>query len=158
GSPLFFVSYARGNPIRLPSSPKDPDEHVVRFFGDLVTHVNELVSPPTGVDVGFIDRSIDGGERWEDELLAAARTCQVFVPLISPPYHRSDWCMHEWEPCASRRIHNRDPAKLGSETAIVPVSWVPTDLDSLPELIRNIQMFAPEGLPAKNMAAIYRDY
>ena len=156
GSPLFFVSYARGSRVPTPAPPKDPDEHVLRFFGDLVTHVNELVSPPTGVDIGFIDRSIDGGERWRDELLSAARTCQVFVPLISPKYPRSEWCMREWETFALRKIHKRDPTSLGSETAIVPVNWVPTNLGSLPGMIQDIQFFVPEGLPVGTMAENYR--
>jgi hypothetical protein len=156
-SPLFFVSYARVKDIRLPAPVADRDEFVMRFFTDLSLNVNELVSPPTGIDPGFIDRFIGGGERWELELLEAANTCQVFVPLISPSYLRSEWCLREWEVFAARRVVARDPAAAGHETAIVPVVWVPTELSTMPATVQRIQLFSPEGLPDPQLAAQYRE-
>jgi TIR domain len=156
-SPLFFLSYARQNPIELPTPPGDRDRHAVRLFSDLSVHVNELVSPPTGVDPGFIDRSIRGGQWWEPDLLEAARTCQVFVPLISPSYVRSAWCMREWATFAGRRVVKVAPVHVKHETAIVPVIWVRTEDSLLPAKIQAIQRFLPEGLPDPRMAALYRE-
>jgi TIR domain len=156
-SPLFFISYARQNSLQLPMPPGERDRHAVRLFGDLSLHVNELVSPPTGVDPGFIDRSIRGGQWWEPDLLDAARTCQVFIPLISPSYVQSEWCTRELETFAARRVVRVAPAHVSHETAILPVIWVRTEETLLPAKIRAIQQFSPEGLPDPRMAALYRE-
>lgn len=154
-SPVFFVSYARVRDIPLPAPATDRDEFVMRFFTDLSLNVNELVSPPIGVDPGFIDRAIAGGDRWEPELLQAAGTCQVFVPLISPSYLRSEWCMREWALFSARRVIARDTGVPDHTSAIVPVIWVPTERSAMPPDIRGIQGFAPEGLADPRIGAEY---
>jgi hypothetical protein len=157
GSPLLLLSYGRGGQRRLPMARTPPDAQVMRLYTDLSVHVNELLSPPTGIDVGFIDRSIDLGGRWRLELSEAVGSCQVFVPLISPSYLRSEWCNWEWNAFAERTVHKRIPTASDHESAIVPVIWVPTRPEHLPPHMQNIQLFSPEPLPGTVIARQYED-
>ncbi|MCG5465987.1 TIR-like protein FxsC [Micromonospora sp. MED01] len=149
-TPLFFVSYSRPQIRRAGNTPQ---EYLSRFFDDLSTHVSELVGLPTGVDPGFMDSSLGGGERWTPELLRAAGTCQVFIPLVSSSFISSTWCAMEWHAFARRQIEPRVPGSSAHETAIVPVNWSPTTEASLPPSIRAIQRFSPTALPDDNTVA-----
>lgn len=149
-SPLFFLSYSRPTVRRAGNNPQ---EYVCRFFDDLSTHVSELVGLPTGVDPGFMDSTLSGGERWTPELLNAAGTCQVFIPLVSSAFLSSAWCAMEWHAFARRRIEPRSPGASAHETAIVPVNWSPTAEASLPPSIRAIQRFSPTAIPDDNTVA-----
>jgi hypothetical protein len=128
----------------------------MRLFDELSDHVSELVGRPTGADPGFMDRALDGGERWTRELLTAAGTCQVFIPLISKPYVDSEWCGTEWDAFSRRRIVRRADGSTDHETGIVPVTWAPTDAESLPAVVRDIQRFSPGGMPDPDIAAQYQ--
>ncbi|MEV0152339.1 TIR-like protein FxsC [Micromonospora sp. NPDC050686] len=142
-APLFFLSYSR--PHRAAGGPFD---YVPQFFEDLSVHVSELVGPEPGVDPGFMDSTMAGGQRWNPELLRAAGTCQVFVPLLSSALLGSDWCGREWHAFSRRRVVPRSPGFSAHETAIVPVNWSPTHEVDLPKVIRDIQRFSPTPMPA----------
>ncbi|MFI6240974.1 hypothetical protein ACIBEF_13955 [Micromonospora sp. NPDC050795] len=75
----------------------EPAEYVSRFFEGLSVHVSEQVGPVTGANAGFLDTSTADGERWSPEMLQAAGTCQVFVPLVSSALLGSAWCGREQE-------------------------------------------------------------
>ncbi|MGC4756361.1 TIR-like protein FxsC [Micromonospora trifolii] len=152
-APLFFVSYSRAPVGRATGKPA---EYVSRFFEDLSVHVSELVGPVTGVDAGFLDSSIAGGERWSPELLQAAGTCQVFVPLVSSALLGSDWCGREWDAFSRRRITPRHSSASVHETAIVPVTWSPTNGTALPRVLRDIQRFTPTAMPDPDIAVHYQ--
>lgn len=77
------------------------------------------------------------------------------MPLISPSYLRSEWCMREWALFSARRVVPREPGAPGNASAIVPVIWVPTDRSQMPEELRGIQEFAPHGLANPRIAAEY---
>ncbi|GAA2648175.1 TIR-like protein FxsC [Paractinoplanes durhamensis] len=156
-APVFFVSYAHVRDLRLPAPPADRDGFVLRFFSDLSLNVNELLSPPIGVDPGFIDRTIGGGDRWRPELLEAAVTCQVLVPLLSPAYLQSQWCARELKLFTARRVIARATGMPGHVSAVVPVLWVPTERSGMPAVIREFQHFDPLGLAKPELAADYRD-
>src|SRR5262249_44305869 len=127
-APLFFLSYAHVTPPRHSQvGPHEGNRHAMRLFDELSDHVSGLVGRPTGANPGFIDRAVDGGERWTWELLTAAGTCQVFIPLISKPYVDSEWCGTEWDAFSRRRIVRRADGSTDHETGIVPVTWAPTD-------------------------------
>ncbi|SCE74551.1 TIR domain-containing protein [Micromonospora coriariae] len=152
-APLFFLSYSLP-PIHWVTG--NPAENISRFYKDLSVHVSELVGPVTGVDPGFLDSSIAGGERWSPELLQAAGTCQVFVPLVSSTLLGSDWCGREWDAFARRRIVPRSGASSAHETAIVPVTWSPTNGTPLPRVLRDIQRFSPTAMPDPDIAVHYQ--
>ncbi|RZT76970.1 TIR domain-containing protein [Micromonospora violae] len=151
-APLFFISYS-GAPVGRATG--QPAEHLSRFFVDLSVHVSELVGPVTGVDAGFLDTSIAGGEQWSPELLQAAGTCQVFVPLVSSALILSDWCGREWDAFSRRRVTPRHSSASVHETAIVPVTWSSTSGMALPRVLRDIQRFTPTA-PDPGIAAHYQ--
>ncbi|MBQ0897071.1 toll/interleukin-1 receptor domain-containing protein [Micromonospora sp. U56] len=151
-SPLFFLSYSRATVRRAVSHPH---QYVRRFFDDLSTHVSELVGLPTGVDPGFMDSSLGGGERWTPELLHAAGTCQVFIPLVSSSFISSTWCAMEWHAFAQRRVEPRRHGVSAYETAIVPITWSPTAHAELPRMIRDIQRFSPAAIPDPDIPLQY---
>ena len=143
--PIFFLSYAQARPIRTSQAgPRDLNQYVVRLFDDLSMHVDQLVGSPTGVDPGFMDRSMQGGTRWVPEVFAAAGTCHVFVPLISSGYVESPWCAREWDAFSRRNVVRRPSNSSGSRTAILPVTWSRMQQDQLPSVVRELQFFLPQ--------------
>ncbi|WP_370151209.1 TIR-like protein FxsC [Streptacidiphilus sp. EB129] len=159
--PLFFLSYAH-----IPSSgadDEDPNLWVQKFFRKLCAEIMQLTALPADPPVGFMDRGMEWGERWPHRLSEALSTCQVFVPLYSPRYFRSGPCGQEWHCFASRAVRARDGS--GSATAIVPVTWVRTALDTMPPAARELH-FAPnefgpayedEGLLALSKLGRFKD-
>lgn len=144
--PIFFLSYARARSIRSSAGPHDVNRFVVRLFDDLSRYVDQLLGPPTGVDPGFMDRSMEGGTRWAPEVLAAAGTCHVFIPLISSRYVESKWCAREWDAFSRRNVVRRLADSSGNKTAILPVRWSPMREDKLPPMVRELQFFLPQQL------------
>ncbi len=136
--PIFFLSYAPARPIRTSRpGPRDVNRSVVRLFDDLSMHVDQLLGSPTGVGPGFMDRSMEGGTRWAPEVLEAAGTCHVFIPLISLSYVESTWCAMEWDAFWQRNVIRRPSDSSGSQTAILPVTWLPMRKTSCPRRCRN---------------------
>jgi len=155
--PIFFLSYAQARPIRtLQASPHDVNRFVVRLFNDLSMHVDQLVGSPTGVDPGFMDRSMEGGTKWALEVLTAVGTCHVFIPLISSRYVESTWCAMEWDAFWRRDVIRRPSDSSGSRTAILPVTWSPMLEDQLPPAVRELQFFLPQQLTDPNIAQLRR--
>ncbi|MDQ2879749.1 MAG: TIR-like protein FxsC [Actinomycetota bacterium] len=153
--PIFFLSYAQARPIRSPAGPHDVNRSVVRLFEDLSMHVDQLVGSPTGVDPGFMDRSMESGTRWTSGVLTAVGTCHVFIPLISTGYVESRWCAMEWDAFSSRNVVRRPSNSSGSRTAILPVTWSPMLGDQLPPAVRELQFFLPQQLKDPNIAQRY---
>ena len=154
-APLFFLSYRHGHRISH-GLPHDMNRHFAKFFTDLSENVAELVSLPIGIDPGFMDRSIDSGKRWTNELLEALGTCQIFVSLLSGPYFTSPWCGMEWCAFTQRNVHSRATGRLSGETAIVPVVWAaPLPDDRMPEVVKDVQRFSPSRLPDTDINAQY---
>lgn len=153
--PVFFLSHAR-----VPSSrdafanPRTSDWPVNRLFEDLSTHVAQLVSLPVGVDPGFLDVDMDGGTRWAPELLTAVGTCQVFVPLLSANYLRSEWCAKEWDAFSRRTVRPRLPTPSRNKTSILPVTWVPMT-GAMPTQVSELQLFRPQRLQNPGIARRY---
>ena len=131
------------------------NQPVVRLFDDLSMHVDQLVGSPTGVDPGFMDRSMVGGTRWAPEVLAAAGTCHVFIPLISSGYVESRWCAKEWDVFSGRNVGRRPSDSSGNKTAILPVIWSPMLEDQLPPVVRELQFFLPQQLKDPDIAQRY---
>lgn len=152
GSP-FFLSYARVNESSARAG--DADELVERFFHDLQENVGELISPPAAVPVGFMDRGVEAGMLWTDELIRAVGTCQVLVALLSVRYLRSDWCRMEWHAFTQRIVRPRmELAASPTQGCIVPVIWAP--VPSLPDHISLRQIFSPRREPNRNAPIQYQ--
>lgn len=144
--PIFFFSYAR--PARLPANAggidNDPAKEVNRFFTDLTNNVNQLVPVPAGADVGFMDRKIEAGVEWHDELFRNLGVARVFVALLSAQYLEiSKWCPMEWDYFCRRQVRLREGAPpRPNATAVIPVLWAPV-VSRMPSTVQRVQQFSP---------------
>ncbi|SCF48591.1 TIR domain-containing protein [Micromonospora matsumotoense] len=155
-APVFFLSYARTR-NRVAAPPRDTNQKVFQLFVDLSDHVVELLGLGPGRTAGFMDRMLDGGQLWTDDLAFAAGHCQVFIPLISPQYLRSQWCAREWDAFTRRRAVPRPDAEPSAgETSVIPVNWSVVDRRQVPDVVSRRQMFAPTRLPS-DIAPQYHD-
>ncbi|MFC8619660.1 TIR-like protein FxsC [Micromonospora purpureochromogenes] len=156
GAPVFFLSYARTK-NRVAAPPRDTNSKVFQLFVDLSDHVVELLGLPPGRPAGFMDRMIDGGQLWTEDLAFAAGHSQVFIPLISPQYLNSAWCAREWDAFARRRFTLRPgAAATPGETPIIPVNWSVVERHRVPPVVSQRQMFTPTRLPS-DIAPQYHD-
>ncbi len=83
----------------------------------------------------FIDRkAIQPGHRWPNRLRDAIKTSKCLVPVWSPSYFQSHWCMSEWRSFCEREevlgINNT------SESLIVPI--LHNDGDFFPQDAKDI--------------------
>jgi|HubBroStandDraft_1064217.scaffolds.fasta_scaffold199394_2 hypothetical protein len=147
-APVFFLSYAH-SPPRVGSG--DHDRTIVKFFNDLSENVAELVSIAPGSSLGFMDRSMEVGVNWTQQLLTAVGTCRVFVAMLSPRYFRSSWCSQEWFAFSQRRVANSEHG--GS--AIVPVIWAPFPEEQIPNAARKVQRFSPHDIREPGVGQLY---
>lgn len=77
---------------------------VERLFLPLFAHyLSEEVAGRAGARI-FCDVGIESGVAWPDELRSKlARSC-VLVPLLSPKYFESDWCIEEFGHMRAREL------------------------------------------------------
>jgi len=157
-APLFFLSYGSVKPLANPAAEQtDLNRNAIRLFHDLSVHVVELLGLPAGTDPGFMDQTFGGGEPWRAEILRAVGTCQVFIPLVSPLLIRSEWCAKEWHAFTRRNTTRLDGGTAQTrQTSVIPVIWTPSELANWPPVIRDIQVFAPNGLPDAAVLGRYR--
>lgn len=149
-TPLFFLSYAHAT---------KGQGRLVRFFNELSENVAELVSRKAGSDPGYMDRSMEVGNRWAGNLLEAIGTCQVFVALLSGPYFESTWCSMEWFAFSQRPVTRRLDAAVSHQTAFVPVVWAaPLPSGLTPTAVKEVQQFSPNALPDVDLAGLYREH
>lgn len=154
-APVFFLSYARvarraGEPAR------DVNEKRHQFFLALSDHIHELMGLEAGSRPGFIDDSMDGGQVWTEELAFAIGHCQVFVPLLSQRYLRSEWCAREWDAFTRRPVvPNSKVMGAGKGTSVIPVIWTVVQHADIPLKISRVQRFAPTGLPSGTVEDMY---
>ncbi|MBQ1075615.1 toll/interleukin-1 receptor domain-containing protein [Micromonospora sp. C31] len=155
-APVFFLSYARTK-NRVAAPPRDTNQKVFQLFVDLSDHVVELLGLDPGRTAGFMDRLLDGGQVWTEDLAFAAGHCQVFIPLISPQYLNSAWCAKEWHAFTRRQVLHRPGAgQSAGETPVIPVNWSVVDSRRLPAVVSRRQMFNPTRLPP-DIAPQYHD-
>jgi FxsC-like protein len=89
-------------------------------------------------EAGFMDRENKLGSEWSPELMAALKSCRVFVPLYSSRYFESDNCGREWFAFAQREVMHR--AQGGEAVdAIVPGLWHKLDREKIPEVAQSFQ-------------------
>lgn len=125
----FFFSYTRAN----------NDPYLQTFFQDLQEEVRQRRGLPAGAQVGFFDqRSIELGDAWDDDIVAALQTCKVMVSLASPAYFNSDYCGREWalfrRRCQAAAAGGVVPPLLKS------VVWIEFPLDRLPAEVQGCQL------------------
>ncbi|TDE38722.1 TIR-like protein FxsC [Actinomadura sp. 6K520] len=135
--PHFFLSYARPR-----YRPEDNDRWVTKFFNDLcqdISHATGALNP------GFMDKQIDVGTEWPDQLADALANCRVFVALFSPAYFTSEYCGREW--AAFLKRYHAQTAGLDTPPAIIPALWTRMEMTEIPESLHNLQNIPP-GFPS----------
>lgn len=151
-APVFFLSYAHVG--------RGQQSLLAGFFDDLSENVAQLVSRPPGVDpgyMGYVDRSMIGGNLWAPELLQAIGTCQVFVALLSASYFASAWCGQEWFAFSRRKVVRISDNGPELQSAVIPVVWAaPLPPDQTPAVVADVQRFSPSGL--SNIDDVSRRY
>jgi hypothetical protein len=80
----------------------------------------------------FIDRQMDVGIPWPDQLATSLRKSRLLVPVLSAPYFNSAWCTAEWGSMEERE------AVSGTQGLIFPVVFA--DGVSFPQQVRNRQL------------------
>jgi hypothetical protein len=112
-----FISYRRkGNPhnwVRNHFYPRLKD-----YLAD------QLPEDP----VLFIDEGMEVGSVWPDRLEEALVRTRILVPVLSPQYFRSPWCLAEWHSMAERE------RLLGHQGLIYPVLF--SDSENFPSFAR----------------------
>jgi FxsC-like protein len=134
--PYFFLSYAR-TPKRDPSDRSDPDRWVYKLYTDLCDEILQLTDVQPD-EAGFMDRENKLGAEWSPELIAALKSCRVFVPLYSRRYFESDNCGREWFAFAKREVMHRAEGGEAAD-AIVPALWHRMDREQIPEVAQSFQ-------------------
>ena len=132
----FFFSYASVD------RSKDPNQNIERFFHDLDSWVQRL-----GEDGGFFDKQgIEAGSNWLAELQDALRVSRVLVPMYSPRYFMSKYCLWEWQ--AVFDPYDRD-LKRGNAppSPILPARWLTAGL-TIPQPYQTFQ-FPDENFPPR---------
>ncbi|MGI3226040.1 TIR domain-containing protein [Streptomyces sp. GTA36] len=86
----------------------------------------------------FIDFEIPVGSQWPDRLANALSKSRCLVPIWSPPYFRSEWCMAEWASMREREDLMRNP---NSPTPLLIYPIIFSDGDHFPEEAKNTQYF-----------------
>ncbi|PPK64831.1 toll/interleukin-1 receptor domain-containing protein [Actinokineospora auranticolor] len=81
------------------------------FYERLVDCLADQIAPAPAV---YIDRSMSRGVHWPSNLRQALQRSKIIVPIYTPPYFQSPWCMAEW-----RSMRERERV-LGLASADVP--------------------------------------
>jgi hypothetical protein len=153
GTP-FFLSYARAREgAGNPGAARFSDLMAERFYFDLSENVGQLIIRETGADIGFMDTGMQGGMHWVDELLHAAGTCQMLIPLLSVPYLSREWCGMEWYAFSQRSVQ-RLAGAFPNQGWIIPVRWAPVPPE-LPSPVSDEMIFSPTGKPDPELPAQY---
>jgi hypothetical protein len=86
-----FISYCRhGNAQRWLLN------HFFPKFKDCLA--DQMASTPRV----YVDRTMPRGAHWPSNLQKALRHSKIMVPLFSPQYFRSKWCVAEWKSMQER--------------------------------------------------------
>lgn len=104
-----FISYSRQG--QWP-------QWVGEFFLPIFKHyLQEEVDPPAEV---FIDKEMREGHDWRIDLKDKLTASKVLVPLWSPSYFRSKWCLNELALMAAREKKAGFGTKANSRRLILP--------------------------------------
>jgi len=100
-----FVSYAHG---------RDQE-------GQMAEYVAEVLET-AGLEPWLDKSEVRPGQKLREELVAQIRHADFFVPLLSPEYMTSEWCLKEFEAAAEAGIPMR-PVKI-SEGRLLPPPYL----------------------------------
>jgi FxsC-like protein len=143
--PLLFLSYAHSH-WDDPSDRRDADYWVHRFHGDLTNAIALQTGAPSRNVQLFIDRNLDVGDYWPEELVRGLSKCSVFVPLYTAKYFTRPDCGREFSIIRQRQDMHIS-ATNHCPKIIIPVIWKPISPHDMPSWARDIQ-YTHESLGA----------
>lgn len=85
----------------------------------------------------FVDRQMEVGSYWPEELAQALLGTRYLLAVWSPPYFTSPWCVAEWQTMLAREKLLGIPRQGETRGLIYPVVYA--DGDSFPEEARAVQ-------------------
>ncbi|WP_216209210.1 TIR domain-containing protein [Amycolatopsis aidingensis] len=86
-----FISYSN-----VGSAPK---WLVNNFFPKFQDCLADQIAPAPRV---FLDRTMHRGVSWPEKLARVLLRSKILIPVLSPPYFESAWCMAEWDSMCER--------------------------------------------------------
>jgi hypothetical protein len=101
----IFVSYAHG---------RDQESQMAEYVAEVLE--------TAGLDPWLDKSEVRPGKKLREELVTQIRHADFFVPLLSPEYMTSEWCLKEFEAAAEAGIPMR-PVKI-SEGRLVPPPYL----------------------------------
>lgn len=122
----IFISYRRREPVM-----RWVQEH---FYERLHEWLSEKMTREPNI---FIDKQIETGAPWRDELRVALQTSRFLVPIWSPSYFRSSWCLAEWQTMLAREKQLGLGVDSTPKSLIYPILFASEEL--LPEKARATQ-------------------
>jgi hypothetical protein len=92
----------------------------------------------------FFDENVRGGGKWPQELRTALQRTRILLPVCSPKYFLSEWCLAEWHSMARRE---EITSKAESRVLLYPVIFC--DSQNFPKYAheRRMQDFKAWNLP-----------
>lgn len=141
--PPFFLSYAHAR-WEDPTDQQNADYWIHRFHHHLCVELEKYVDLPPGTAAPvFIDRRLQIGDSWPDELAEHLTHCAVFVPLYTRRYFRRPDCGREWSVIRQRQdMHVSATSRCPN--IVVPVLWEPVQPEDMPPWVRSIQYQSDE--------------
>ena len=85
----------------------------------------------------FLDRQMEVGSYWPDELAQALSATRYMLAVWSPPYFTSSWCVAEWRTMLAREQLLGIPGQGQTLGLIYPVVFA--DGDSFPDEAQAVQ-------------------
>lgn len=108
----FFLSYSRRSPVR---------EWVQNHFYPVILECldSELDEKPEI----FVDWLQEGGVDWPNNLERALKRSRFLLPVFSPQYFRSAWCMTEWRTFREREKLSNLSSVENPHGLVLPVKF-----------------------------------
>jgi TIR domain len=128
----LFVSYKR--------EPRDK-QLVTPWLREVLNRIEYWVRQEMGggpVSIFFDEQSIEVGDDWPDELRDALQSAKCLLPVWSPEYFHSAWCVAEWKSFLLREkmMRERDDQQ---RRLIIPIrfhdgAWFPEEAKRVKQL------------------------
>jgi hypothetical protein len=93
----LFVSYRREQPGKTPLSMP-----WLRKVVDRLEHYLGMELGDREPRIFFDTNCVELGDHWPQRLHAAILGSKCILPIWTPPYFRSRWCLAEWKSFAAR--------------------------------------------------------
>jgi hypothetical protein len=119
----LFISYRRrGNPLNWVHN---------HFFPRLRDYLEDHLDKDPAL---FVDVDMEKGTHWPTRLENALSRTKILVPIYSPQYFRSPWCLAEWRTMAERELLLGLSSAERPQGLIYPILF--SDSDNFPDFAR----------------------